>query len=187
MKKALRNEIMIKRSQMSYEEVRYKSKLIKQRLFSFFLFKESFMVSFYCPTKNEVDTTEMIKEAIASGKKVVVPGIETKKGRMSLCQLDSFDELEKGTYNILEVPKEKRKEISLESIGIVIMPAIVVDIFGNRIGFGKGYYDKLLSKYENIKIALVYDYQIKRVIHPDKWDMPVDVIISEKRLIRVNV
>ncbi|CUS91999.1 5-formyltetrahydrofolate cyclo-ligase, partial [Candidatus Kryptonium thompsonii] len=93
----------------------------------------------------------------------------------------SISELKKSTFGILE--PEKIREVGLSEIDLVLVPAIAVDRFGNRIGFGAGYYDKFLSQVNCPKIALVYDFQIVDKIETSPSDVPVDFIVTETEII----
>jgi len=91
----------------------------------------------------------------------------------------------KGRLGINEPPLDDYK---FNIMDIVFIPGIAFDISGNRIGFGKGYYDKYLSKYPLDKrpfiIALVYDFQLLEEIPSKSHDIPVDLIVTDKRTIK---
>ena len=108
-------------------------------------FKHATTILFYVSYDNEVYTHEMIKELLKNKKNIVVPIADKKNRSLTLSKLDNWDDLEIGTYNILEPKLERIKKISLDSIDLIIVPGIGFDKKGNRIGHGKGYYDKLLK------------------------------------------
>ncbi len=76
------------------------------------------------------------------------------------------------------------KLISINKIDLVIVPGIGFDQRGNRIGHGEGFYDRLLKNTNIFTIALAYEFQIIEKIPIDKYDTPVDIIITEKRVIK---
>ena len=76
------------------------------------------------------------------------------------------------------------KYISINEIDLVIVPGIGFDQKGNRIGHGEGFYDRLLKNTNALAIALAYEFQIIKNISIDKYDIPVDIIITEKRVIK---
>ena len=94
--------------------------------------------------------------------------------------LDKLDNLHTGTYGILE-PKIK-VPANLKEIELILVPGIVFDYHGNRIGFGYGYYDKLLSKIPAPKIALSFGFQIKESIPHEKFDIKMDFLVSEEKV-----
>ena len=113
----------------------------------------------------------------------MVPISNKEDYSLILSKLNSFEDLVEGPYGILEPKKEKIKEISFDEIDLIIIPGIVFDLKGNRIGHGKGFYDRLLKNTKVSIIALAFEFQIIGKIPVDKNDKPVDIIITEKRII----
>ncbi len=184
MKDLLRKELIKKRKNVPKSEIYNKSQLIEKNLFRMYEFKSSKKILFYISYDNEVYTHDMIKKSISINKKIIVPISDVIKKNLILSKLDRWEELEKGSYNILEPIRKNEKEILLDSINLIIVPAIGFDIKGNRLGHGLGYYDKLLKK-SNIAthIGLAFEFQIIDHIQIEKHDIPVDMIITEKRII----
>jgi len=181
MKETLRKEIKEKRRKHSKEEQRKKSKEIKEKLFNLPEYKESKTVLFYVSYNGEVNTFDMRKEALID-KKVVVPISNIETQTLSLSILESWDDLELGSYNILEPKKECIKEISIDVIDLIIVPGVAFDISGNRMGHGKGYYDKLLDKTKTTSIGLCFEFQLVEKIPTQPHDKAVDILITEKRI-----
>lgn len=187
MKKEIRKESMKKRSNLSKTEVLEKSKQIKKRLFEIKEFKEACTILFYVSYDNEAYTHDMIKESISNMKQVVVPVTDKKNRRLILSKLESWGDLEVGAYNILEPKKECVKKISIDRIDLVIVPGVGFDEQGHRIGHGMGYYDGLLKLSTNtLNIGLAFELQIVEKIPTEKHDIPVDRIVTEKRIIQCS-
>jgi 5-formyltetrahydrofolate cyclo-ligase len=182
MKDVIRKELIEKRKKMSKKEVLEKNKLIKKRLFEINEFKKASTILFYVSYGNEVYTHDMIKEAL-NDKKVVVPISNKEDCSLSLSILDSWNDLEEGSYGILEPRKDCIKEISIDEIDLIIVPGVGFDLNGNRLGHGKGYYDRLLEKTKAISIGLAFELQIVKNIPTDRNDVPVDIIVTEERII----
>ncbi len=182
MKEELRGELIKKRKELPKNEVLEKSKQIEKGLFEVDEFKKASTILFYVSYDNEVYTHEMIKECI-SEKNIVVPVTDKLRGKMILSKLDNWGDLAIGSYNILEPKKEKIKEISIDDVDLIIVPGVGFDERGNRLGHGKGYYDNLLKNSTSLKISLAFDFQIVENIPTEKHDIPVDKIITEKRVI----
>ena len=87
-----------------------------------------------------------------------------------------------GAYGIQEPVGEKT--VGIESIDTVIVPAMAYDRTGNRLGRGRGYYDRLLAGSRCRKIGFVYDCQIVDRVPTDQFDVAVDVIVTDKQIIR---
>lgn len=184
MKDILRKEILKKRKTLPKNEFIEKSKKIQKRLFELEEFKSTQIILFYISYDNEVFTHDMIKESMTLGKQVIVPKSNTQNNTLILSKLTSWDDLEIGAYQILEPKKECIKEISFETIDLIIVPGVVFDCKGNRIGHGKGYYDRLMNNTRDIPhIGLAFEFQIVDNVPVEKHDMAIDKIITEERVI----
>jgi 5-formyltetrahydrofolate cyclo-ligase len=183
MKEKLRKEIKEKRRKQTKEEQRKKSKEIKEKLFNLKEYKNAKTVLFYVSYNSEVNTHDMIKEAL-NEKRVIVPISNIETQTLSLSILNSWDDLEPSSYGILEPKKECIKNISIDEIDLVIVPGVAFDLKRNRLGHGKGYYDRLLDNAKNIiSIGLAFEFQIVNNLPVNSNDIPVDMIITEKRII----
>jgi 5-formyltetrahydrofolate cyclo-ligase len=183
MKEKLRKIIKEKRRKQSKEEQRKKTKEIKERLFDLKEYREAKSVLFYVSYNGEVFTHDMIKEAMQN-KRVVVPISNKEDCSLSLSELKDWDDLRTSSYGILEPEKNKTRQVSVDDVDLIIVPGVGFDIYGNRIGHGKGYYDRLLEKTKNkTVIALAFEFQIIEEIPTKEHDVPVDMIITEERII----
>lgn len=165
----------------SEKERRQKSLLIKEELFSLEEFKRAKVVMFYVSTDGEVETASMIDKALEMGKKVVIPLILTKEKKLVASQiLDRTKELKPGPYGILQPIASYLRPTSLKDIDLVVVPGIAFDKEGNRLGRGKGYYDKFLSQIpQGIPlIGLAFDSQLVNRLPCLAHDLPVDKVIT---------
>jgi len=184
MKNFLRKDLIKKRRKLSEFEINNKSQLIEKNLFELDEFKSSQTILFYVSYGNEVYTHDMIKKSLDMKKNIIVPISDVINKDLILSKIDRWEELEKGSYKILEPKRKSEKEIFLDDINLIIVPAIGFDIKGNRLGHGLGYYDKLLKKSNQAThIGLAFESQIINHIQIEKHDIPVDKIITEKRVI----
>lgn len=186
MKDWLRKELLSKRDGLSEEEIEAKSEMIKKRLFGLKEFKEARFIFFYAAFRNEVRTENMIKEALQSGKRVALPVVSKKRDRLLISELKDYDkELAPGFYNIPEQKEKYQRLKLLNEIDLVILPGVGFDEKGNRLGYGGGFYDRLLSETDHrvTLIGLAYETQITPEIHRSTHDVRVDKIVTEKRVI----
>lgn len=188
----LRKHIIKKRSMMTPDEVNYKSLNIIDRIMELNCYKNSKIVMCYMDIKNEVSLQEFIKKSLESKKRICIPRIEGDshgRGKIEPYEIkDMENDVEKGAYGIPEPEKFKCKKVKPDSIDIVIVPGIVFDMNGHRIGYGAGYYDIFL-KSVNIncmKIAASYEMQLVEKIKNAWHDVPVDIIVTEKRVIKCS-
>jgi 5-formyltetrahydrofolate cyclo-ligase len=185
MKDRLRKSIAKKRNALSTSEILEKSSRIKKRVFEMELFRDAQTILFYVSYGNEVYTHNMIKESIEMGKTVVVPKSVTKEYTLILSRLTNWNDLKVGAYTILEPKKESINEVDIGSIDLIIIPGVVFDESGNRIGHGKGYYDRLLNDSRNIpSVGLAFEFQIVENIKSEQHDEKIDIVITEDRIIK---
>jgi 5-formyltetrahydrofolate cyclo-ligase len=183
-KKELRETIMKKRSGLSAAAVKKNSGEIKKRLFQLNEFKDAQTVLFYVSYDNEVSTHDMIKECLKTKKTVVVPKCDTVKKTLVLSRLSKWEDLSQCSYSILEPRDDDIQAVACPSIDVFIVPGVVFDLKGNRIGHGLGYYDRLLQ--QNTKghvVGLAFELQLVDSITSEKHDKRVEKIITEQRII----
>jgi 5-formyltetrahydrofolate cyclo-ligase len=185
MKRAIRKEILKKRDEISPDLKSVKNALIKERLFSLPEFINANTVFFYASFRSEVETLSIIKESIKMGKKIVLPKVDKERHRLKLHEIKDISELSPGYMGIPEPSPFNERLVTLDNIDLVIIPGAAFDFSGNRLGYGGGYYDILLS--ENTRkvpiIALAYEEQLVDSIPSEKHDVKVDIIVTDKRVI----
>ncbi len=184
-KKTLRKVMIEKRKSISQEERIKKSKKIKERLFSTEYYKNANFIFTFISTQEEVDTHNIIRESLEKGKRIGVPITLPKEKKLLVSEIKNMDEeLEMGFYDILTPKKEYIREIPPEEIDIVLVPGLIFREDGFRIGYGGGYYDRFLRNVKDVvKIGLCYEMQLYEDIPIASHDVPVDYIITEKRII----
>jgi 5-formyltetrahydrofolate cyclo-ligase len=183
MKDQIRRELIVRRKKLSEKEVFDKSFEIKNRLFDSDIFRNAISILFYVSYGGEVFTHDMIKECLILKKNVIVPKSNIENRTLILSKLVGWDDLEVGSYNILEPKSDKIIEFPIEDIDLIIVPGVGFDLTGRRIGHGKGYYDNLLKKSKAVHIGLAFEFQIVDEIPTENHDIPVDIIITEGRII----
>jgi len=181
MKSNIRKELKDIRNSLSKKEIINKSKAIEKIIINLNEFKESSNILFYISYNNEVFTHDMIKKCLGK-KEVIVPISNTKNETLILSKLESWKDLKNGSYGILE--PDKLIKFNQKKLDLIIVPGVGFDERGNRLGHGKGYYDKLLEKSNAKTIGLAFECQIVDRIPTDKNDIPADIIITEKRIIK---
>ena len=189
MKPTLKLQVIEKREKLTKQEVKEKSRKIIDNLRSLKEFQSAKNILFYVSFNKEVNTQELIKELLGKKEKtVVVPYLIKNYPILQLSELKNFDELEEKSFGIMEPREFYIREFSIDRLDLVILPGIVFDKEGYRIGFGHGYYDRFLKKLKkNVKkIGLAFEVQIVDNIPEEKHDVPVDVVVTEKGVIRCN-
>ncbi len=180
-KAEIRDKMKQLRRSMSAEEICGKSTEITAVLFSLECFKNAKTVMVYLSAFREVDTAQIIERLISDGKKIVVPICNVENCTITPSYIKDFSDMHKGAYGIWEPKKTEKADVS--DIDMIIVPGIAFDENGNRCGFGKGYYDKLLCGCRAVKVGLCYDFQIVKSLETNEYDIPMDFVISERRTI----
>lgn len=177
-KQAIRSKILIKLSNQKEEDRKRKSKSIQRKLFAARVFRKARLVMFYIPLRGEVDTHDMIKAAQKLGKKVVVPVCQKHTIDLRPCLLDAPVQLKRGPYGVYEPVVAQYVPLSL--VDLVVVPGVAFDAKGNRLGRGKGFYDRFLKKTPATTtfVGLAYDFQVLPSIPTQPHDVSVHRVIA---------
>jgi len=181
LKDLIRKDIAERLKNLNKTERRKKSLRIKEKLFRSCEFKRAKTVMFFVSREDEVDTQNMIRQAIRMGKKVGVPLIREGKKELLISQIIDIDkELVKGPYSIYQPDKNFIRVIKQEDLNLIIVPGLAFTKKGLRLGRGKGYFDRFLKKLPKYvkKIGISFDFQILKKLPVSSHDMPVDRVIA---------
>ncbi len=184
-KNEIRKVISKRRKSMSENEVKEKSKIIIEKLMNTDEFKKAKNLMVFLSFDNEVYTFDLIEKAMNMGKKVIVPYTVKDTYEIIPTLLKNIEEdLEVSNYGYMEPKKDKIQPILEENIDMTVVPGLAFDEKMNRIGFGKGYYDRYLTKTkkESKNIAIAYDYQVLEEIPSEDFDVKMDYIITEEKI-----
>lgn len=154
---------------------------IISRLVRTYQYKNADTILCYVSTPLEVDTHFLIKTALAEGKRVAVPKCNPESISMDFYFINSFDDLEKGTFGVLEPILDKCERFTGGN-SICIVPGLSFDYAGYRLGYGKGYYDRFLTNYSQTTIGICYNDCVQQRLFHGRFDVPVDLLITEKYL-----
>lgn len=180
-KEEIREKISEKRKQLSKQEVIDYGENVKEKLFSLEEYKKAKTVMFFVSFGREVYTHNMIKEALKD-KRIVVPKIIDFE--IVPCEIKDFRELVEGKYRILEPACASKEECEkVPKIDVALVPGMAFDKRGYRVGYGKGFYDNVLKDLGALKIGLCMDFQIIDNVPNDEWDIKMDKVITDKRII----
>lgn len=187
-KKKLRRKMLEKRDSLSPSERSRKDALIRRMLFNMPEFKEAKTVFFYASFRTESETINMIRKTLKMGKRVVVPKVDKERRRLRLFEIKGITELSPGYVGIPEPSLSDERLMDINDIDIVIIPGVVFDYSGSRIGYGGGYYDRLLSKmWKKLPfIALAYKEQLVDLIPSEVHDVKVDIIVTDEGVLRIK-
>ncbi len=134
----------------------------------------------------EVDTMELIRQAWRDGKKVAVPRCVPGTYLMEFYYIRSEEDLEKGSFGVLEPIPDQCEKLEAPAGGFCIVPGLCFDSHGFRLGYGKGYYDRFLSAYQGFTAGICYSSCIQWNLPHGYFDRPVNVLITEKYSRRIR-
>lgn len=178
-KNALRKNAKAFRKALSAEKKEKKDNIIFNKIISLEAFKSAKTVLCYVSSKDEIDTKRLIEFSLENGKKTAVPKCSDVDGEMDFYYISSLDRLYVGKYNILEPSAECEKYNACEN-SICIIPSLSVDKENYRLGYGKGYYDRFLSKFSGVKIVLCYKENVVTKLPVfDNFDVKSDICITD--------
>ncbi len=183
-KEAIRTDMRAKRRALTTADVSTLSAQITEKLFSLRDIQSAKTVCTFISAFKEPDTLRIIDGLIKNGKRIAVPITDTENISLSLSYIDGIHNLTRGAYGIYEPSVIKHAHI--EDADAVLVPGLAFDRHGGRMGFGKGYYDRLLENCKCVKIGLCYDFQILSEIPSEPHDIRMDYIITENEIIKAG-
>ena len=179
-KQRLREERLAAREVLSEQERSVLDDRITQKLLATSEYAEATTVLTYVSVSSEVSTRMFIERALRDGKTVAVP--RCLPGHcLEFVAIASLEQLVAAPFNLLEPAKELPAVTEdQKNNSICIVPALLVDTKGYRLGYGAGFYDRFLSTYPGKKICLAYQQNLSRTMLPHTaFDVAVDVVITE--------
>jgi len=136
----------------------------------------------YLPVNNEIETKLLIDNLQALQKNVYVPAYDKEKGQYVFARFNGWDNLAIGPFDVRQ-PVDSHET---DSIDLAVLPGVAFDTQGNRLGYGKGVYDKLLASMDCIKIGFAYDFQVVDELPIEEHDLKMDMVITEKRFLHTS-
>lgn len=158
---------------------------IANRVISSITFRHCKNILLYASKEKEIDTKEIFETALKSGKNVYFPKC-FEGGIMKYYKVESKEHLKPGQFDILEPDGSTSEFVQSFEPSLCIVPALIFDKDGYRIGYGKGFYDRFLSKFKGVSIGLAYRELIQEKLPRGHFDRHVDIIVSDKGVYAIN-
>lgn len=182
-KDVIRNSCIMHRQKLSPEEVHRFSHIIATKLFNDNIWRIARSIALYSSIKNEVSTDSLLRQAWQEGKQVLLPRcVLSNEPELEFALCRGWEELVVGPFGILEPDRKRCIAISENELPeLMIVPAVALTTSGARLGYGKGYYDKLLSKPgwdQIVRVALIYQSQIIN-FNSSVSDVPMHGYVTE--------
>lgn len=201
-KKNFRKAMLLKRDAIPYENRIEADKARSEGVRNWETYKEAELLLFYVSYRSEADTLQLIEEALAEGRTIAVPKVVGTE--MVFYRITEVTQLVEGYKGILE-PDVERCEAVTEVKGtdaaqsqsatgselpkntLLFVPGCAFDEKGGRMGYGGGFYDRFMEKYPDVlRVALAYEEQLVEEVPREAHDKSVNIIATEKRLVKVS-
>jgi 5-formyltetrahydrofolate cyclo-ligase len=182
-KKILRASIQEERDRFPENKRITASKKIAASFLNTKYYASAHNILIFYPFRSEVNTIPIIEKTLRDGKKIILPRVEGKD--LKLCFIDNIKtQLKSGVFGIMEPDMQVCREAKITEIDLAVIPGVCFDKAMNRIGYGGGFYDRLIPLLKNSvkKIALCFDLQVISCIPSQIHDRKVDLIITESKI-----
>ncbi len=187
MKEELRKKILLKRNQLESDEVDRLSQGIVSKFTALKTYQQAGNVMLYLDFRNEVKTGPLIEKMLQDKKQVLIPVTDPSDYSLIVSELiDPQKDLFPSKFGMMEPNKDTLRPVDPNIIDLVLVPGLVFDKNGYRIGFGAGYYDRFLPTLDPHVplVSLAYELQIVDVVPKEPHDVPVHMIVTEQRIIQ---
>jgi 5-formyltetrahydrofolate cyclo-ligase len=184
-KRSLRSQLLAQRSALGHDSWRASSSKAQLNLLSLVEYTRAECVALYAPAHCETDTGLILAAAFKAGKRVLYPAVCGHK--MVFRSVERVEALQEGAFGILE-PCPTGTDHQADEADLIVVPGVAFDLSGHRIGYGKGFYDRFLHHPGCTAhlVGLCHDFQLTdSAIPADVHDIPMEIIVSDKRIIRI--
>ncbi|HLR71493.1 MAG TPA: 5-formyltetrahydrofolate cyclo-ligase [Pseudogracilibacillus sp.] len=182
----LRKITLEKLADLTHDDKKVIETQLKEHLLKSACWKNAKTIGITCATELEWNTIPIIQHAWKEGKTVAVPKTNSSQSTMEFYQIDYLSQLRKGYGDILEPITDNKQLIKKQEIDLLIVPGVIFDEYGYRIGFGGGYYDRYLVDFKHETVSLLSTFQLVRSLPIEKHDIHVQYLITENGLRKVK-
>lgn len=182
-KTEIRKEYLARRAALAPEEKKRRDERICQLILSSASFRYAETVLAYYPKENEIDILPALRRAMEIGKRIALPRCEGEH-LMTYRYIETLDGLEPGMYGIFEPGEDApvyREDPGHASLCLV--PGVVFDTHGYRIGYGGGYYDRFLHEYSGSAAGVIYREFILPTLPFGRYDLSLPVMITDTGMV----
>lgn len=185
-KKELRQQMTERLKKLSKPEYEQKAYQIAETLSDTVEWQQNDVIGITVSRFPEVDTWQLIRRAWEQNKNVAVPKCHPQTKMMSFHKLERFTQLEESFFGLFEPIEDATEEIPKESIGLLLVPGLIYNAKGYRVGFGGGYYDRFLAEFSGDTISLAFSCQLVDKLPIEKHDIPVSKVITEEEILHTH-
>ncbi len=170
---------------MGIDHVLAMSERIREKVEHLPEFVSSDIIASYVATNEEVQTEQIIRDSLSQGKRVLVPKV-ISRNELLFSEIKEMADLETGTFGLLEPKLSLIRRVPLMDAKLILVPVVAWDERGYRVGHGNAYFDSALSGITSITIGLGFEAQRTDHVPEERHDVPLKMIITEKRIMRFD-
>jgi 5-formyltetrahydrofolate cyclo-ligase len=181
-KKSIRDEFLARRKQLAADACLSRSLLVQRHLLATTEYAVAEIIGLYKPILNEVDTSEIFQCARLSGKKVAYPRV--RAGSLEFVAVSTGMEFASGTFGISEPIGSGI--VPVEALDLLVVPGVAFDLGGFRLGYGKGFYDRVLhqSPRRGVLAGICFEFQLASALPAEWHDIRMDLLATEACVLR---
>ena len=143
-------------------------------------------ILFFAPMPDELDVWPVLERSLALGTNCALPFFDAEKRTYGAKQIQKLaTDIVTGKFGVRE-PAATCDDIPLDQFDLVLVPGLAFDLQGNRLGRGRGFYDRLLEKISGIKCGVGYDLQLLETIPTEPHDMMMDFVFTPARCVKTK-
>jgi 5-formyltetrahydrofolate cyclo-ligase len=182
-KEALRKRYAALRRALSAEARAERAGRASELLVGHEAFLRARCVLAYAALRFELDPAAVIARAHALGKQVALPRVDVESGELRMHAYMPGDELSESGFAVRE-PQPSAPPVAADEVDLVLVPGLAFDVRGYRLGYGKGFYDRLLpSLTRATRVGLAFELSLLAEVPNGEHDVPVDALVTEKRVL----
>ena len=169
----IRRQIIKQRTKVSKIEKTVWDEKIAENFFEVARMHKGKSVLAFYPTASEPQIQNYMKECLIRGARLFLPRINGD--RLDICEIQVFE------------PKPHFHVTDQTEFDVILVPGLAFTIHGDRVGFGRGFYDKLLANITGLKVGVAYEYQYNINFEAEPHDQKVDILVTNQNVYRFNL
>lgn len=181
-----RREILARRRALGEEEVERRSAAVQEQVLRHPAFAQAKVLALYVGVKGEVRTDRLLRAALEAGRRVALPITLYEEGMLRFSEVREPErELRPARFGLLEPAPEHQRPVAPEEFDWVLVPGVVFDRRGYRLGHGKGFYDRFLAQVrpDCVRAGLAYDFQVVEALPVEAHDVRLHLLFTESQVL----
>jgi 5-formyltetrahydrofolate cyclo-ligase len=186
-KQAIRTRVLAARDAMPASTRQSFADAVMASVLSTSQYQQANTVLAYVSFGSELSTMSLLQRVLADGKALVLPRVLKNQKQLQLHRVQALDQLTEGVWGIRE-PRADAPTIALNDIDFILVPGVAFDLAGFRVGYGGGYYDRLLAAANpaTTRLSAAFECQIVDVVPNEAHDERVDIIITNQQTLLIE-